>query len=509
LNAPGGNVIVLEGSGDQVTIPQQASGQVVTITLQLCRDEEGSLKFIDVDLKRFGNCLRVTTDPTLEQALSPKARVDICSLLLLGEVPDLPGEHEHLITLHRQEGEVTQALPHAYGDVCGGLTSAPVPGLRGLAAAGWRWVRRNVVALVTPRPLYARAALLDVGELGGLTDGFSDFQLALPAMMEALDGSEGQACQIETPPDDRPGVCVTDAHGGPVDGAIVHFEVLEGGGDVTPVEVVSGAGGVPGVAQVDEWTFGDATTNRLRAFGVGIAAQNNFDGPVRPFMPAIEDEEGEPLSAAERETQSPVTLHTGEVEFTATACSEAHVVDGILCSGEWGESVASLLVNLPGGGTTPGELFISNDATNLYFAVRFQRSVVDPGNSAAFEFDSNDNSSLDEGDDGIILNPSSSVGFSDLVRSSAPPCPPTAGLCSLFDTQRGGTNDGAAAFRNDGTFTVYEFSHPLSSGDVLDFSRSAGQTLGLFLSIRLLVSGATFADTRFPAEGFYTITIGP
>jgi hypothetical protein len=184
-------------------------------------------------------------------------------------------------------------------------------------------------------------------------------------------------------------------------------------------------------------------------------------------------------------------------------------IDGTMSPGEWGESVASLLVNLPGGGTTPGELFISNDATNLYFAVRFQRSVVDPGNSAAFEFDSNDNSSLDEGDDGIILNPSSSVGFSDLVRSSAPPCPPTAGLCSLFDTQRGGTNDGAAAFLNDGTFTVYEFSHPLSSGDALDFSRRAGQTLGLFLSIRLLVSGASFADTRFPAEGFHTITIDP
>src|SRR5712692_2186955 len=69
-----GGAVVLGATGDRIDIPPQTSGQVVTVTLQLC---DG----IDVDLKKFGNCLRITSDPALTQPLSPLAIVSMCSLL--------------------------------------------------------------------------------------------------------------------------------------------------------------------------------------------------------------------------------------------------------------------------------------------------------------------------------------------------------------------------------------------------------------------------------------------
>jgi hypothetical protein len=193
------------------------------------------------------------------------------------------------------------------------------------------------------------------------------------------------------------------------------------------------------------------------------------------------------------------------VDLYTVSHAVAVAIDGAIGSGEWdGATTYDFEVNTPEGTTTPGQLFVRNDGTNLYLAVRFARTVVDPGNSASFEFDSDGSGTLNHGDDGIILNPSS--GFQDLVRQTCGGVP-----CSRRDTDVGGTNDGAAAFANDGTHTVYEFSHPLNSGDAFDFARASGQTLGLSLSIRMIAEGAEFpsgfGDTTFPATGFLQITI--
>ena len=90
-------------------------------------------------------------------------------------------------------------------------------------------------------------------------------------------------------------------------------------------------------------------------------------------------------------------------------------------------------------------------------------------------------------------------------------CSPN-GLCSYFDTQfPNGTSDGAGAFHNDGGFTVYEFSHPLTAKDPYDFSRAPRQTLGLTLFLRMIAAGAVFpsgfGDTTYPTTGFLQITI--
>ena len=187
-------------------------------------------------------------------------------------------------------------------------------------------------------------------------------------------------------------------------------------------------------------------------------------------------------------------------------------IDGVLSPGEWsGAGFIDFAVNIPGGGTTPGRVLVMNNATNLYMAIRFNRNFVDPGNSAAVEFENIHGGRLVEGSDGFILNPS--IGFRDLVRSTQAPCPAGV-LCSFFDTTLGGTNDGGAALLNDGTFTVYEFSHPLDSADnAHDFSLMPGDTVGFQLFIRMIGAGGQFpdgfGDTSFPFPLFGDIVIVP
>ena len=156
-------------------------------------------------------------------------------------------------------------------------------------------------------------------------------------------------------------------------------------------------------------------------------------------------------------------------------------IDGVISAGEWdGAGSADFLVNIPEGGTTPGTLLVMNDADNLYLAVRFARSFVDPDSQLSFEFD-NDNDGVwpEQGDD--ILGFNLSIGFFDLVRTNEPPCQPgkPPGSCGFFDTTVGGTNEVEGALLNDGAFTVYEQSHPLDSEDnTHDFSLAAGDTVG-------------------------------
>lgn len=169
-------------------------------------------------------------------------------------------------------------------------------------------------------------------------------------------------------------------------------------------------------------------------------------------------------------------------------------IDGVISPLEWGSAgFFDFLVNTPGSGTADGRFYIMNDTDNMYFALRFERSIADAGNSFSIEFDNDNSGNISEGDDGIILNPNPSVGFSDLFRSSGYSCPSGA-LCSFRDTNIGGTVDGTGAFSNDGTYTMYELSHPLDSGDMFDYSLTAGDMLGFSLFIRTIEAGVPYPD---------------
>ena len=200
-------------------------------------------------------------------------------------------------------------------------------------------------------------------------------------------------------------------------------------------------------------------------------------------------------------------------------------IDGQLAPGEWDSAgKIDLLVNLPlsdGGGITPGTLFVMNDGSNLYLGVKVLRTQLNTGSlgfgldQVAFEFDNNHNGGpQEEGDDILLLSPGLSFSgvsaFFDEVRTSRPPCPAGAGLLYGFlDTQLNvpGTNDGAGAATNNGSFSFFEMSHPLDSADNLnDFSLTPGSTVGFTLQVNLssltpFCSSGCSASTPFPSSG--------
>ena len=60
----------------------------------------------------------------------------------------------------------------------------------------------------------------------------------------------------------------------------------------------------------------------------------------------------------------------------------------------------------------------------------------------------------------------------------------------------GGDPDGAGAADNDGTWTTYELSHPLISGDEEDFALTAGSSvIGFFGTLR--VGNGAQGNTQF------------
>ena len=193
--------------------------------------------------------------------------------------------------------------------------------------------------------------------------------------------------------------------------------------------------------------------------------------------------------------------------------SGSATVDGTMDAAEWSSAACqSIFVWVPNAGgppvaVTPARFCVMNDVANVYFALKFLQSAPEPGNSLVIEFDLDNDGVMDDGDDVFVVNPAQAPMFIDDFRSStAPGCPPGS-MCGFRDIDHGGTNDGQAAFVNDGTFTVYEASHPINSGDPRDMAKCAGDTVGFFMFLRMIGAGAAypagFADTDYPGWGLY------
>jgi hypothetical protein len=301
-----GGTVILEQTGDRVDIPAQASGRVITVTIQFC---DG----VDVDAPRFGNCVSVTADPPLgDLRLQPAATVSICSAEVDPALAALTHDQHHLVTLYRQDGEDIFALPHSH-DFCETVIGRTSPaGFLGRLA-------HAVGRLFAPQTLHASVAL-DVGDAGD-TQFFSDFQLVLPTKIEATNpaprtGTPGG------PANDPPAVRAYDRNGDPVVGATVRFSVTGGDGSIAAPSCSSSGGsllcqtaitGDDGIARagVATWTLGNPGTNTVHAFGFGIAA-----GEDGPYMPDNIDEDGQPVPPEDQET---VTVGSVPVVFTANA----------------------------------------------------------------------------------------------------------------------------------------------------------------------------------------------
>jgi hypothetical protein len=373
----GGNIeLVLEENGVitevfEVTVEEgttaQFGGEAVTdVTINVEECTEGG---IDLDLRRFGSCLQVTTFFTetgeggRELVLSSDAVefplvISTCRLEGSHELEGLSEEEEALITLHQQDGLTVRALSHVHPhcEVLTRLKSAPT----GFAQRGLRQLGDLASRLFLPQLLHAgsRSAVINLGGGGGTrilgtdctsapapssrgmllaecaTDPLpaapnrvaaalaataktvSKFQFFQPAIMTRDDQTNDLSALVGAAVSDPPRVTVVDAEnpGVAVAGATVTFEIVSGGGnfgesDDVPILSIEVPTNSDGVAQAPAWILGGTPgVNTVRARGKGIAAR---PGDLKPFVPDIH--------GANTSVELPTPTDAHFVEFTATA----------------------------------------------------------------------------------------------------------------------------------------------------------------------------------------------
>ncbi len=170
-------------------------------------------------------------------------------------------------------------------------------------------------------------------------------------------------------------------------------------------------------------------------------------------------------------------------------------IDGRISPEEWDNATRlDFTANVPQGGTSPATLFVMNDNTNLYLAVRVARTLLDR-TDLGFAFDQDLDGQRDAGF--LLNNPNDFYDHFD----------------GLLDADLGGTNDGLGMVTNDGTYTMYELSYPLDSADdENDFSLVAGDSIRFKIGLLRMIGPSgefpqDYGDTRFPSLGFMEIVI--
>lgn len=120
--------------------------------------------------------------------------------------------------------------------------------------------------------------------------------------------------------------------------------------------------------------------------------------------------------------------------------------------------------------STNGTIYEMNDNQNLYIGLKIVDSTLD-GRAVFIYFDNNHTGTIGVGDDLITyqLGGTNMDGFISHI---------VGGAGYSDDTDAGGTTDGQTKAVNYGGYNYFAFSHPLCSGDRLDFCLSVGQTVG-------------------------------
>ena len=347
--ATGGTATDAAGTSG-VTIPAQAAGApVVTITVADCE----ALNARVTDLPVYGVCKRITANPSVG-TLTNRATVFNCAVNT-GSTGLTPAQAERL-TMHQFDdyadarGKVFLALPRVAACQQFALAPATLPSLfADLTSGRIGAAARQALSMLAPKDLHA-ARFIDQGG-GGLIDGLSDFQLALPSKMEIFAGNT-QTARPGTLLPILPTVKVTDLDNRPVQGARITFATSDGGGVVavpvigsplgtcqtgeTCASVITDANGFASAS----WTLrGQDGPNALRARGRGIGG-TDFNGP-RGSSPTSEigDTEVDPFQpiqtlhdAVDIGTTS-VVVRTGSVLFSANGQSTVLIYGPSLFTG--------------------------------------------------------------------------------------------------------------------------------------------------------------------------------
>jgi hypothetical protein len=248
---------------------------------------------------------------------------------------------------------------------------------------------------------------------------------------------------------------------------------------------------------------GDLQAGEQADFGAATLTVPSGTAPGDYFIGILVDETDLIVEANEANNFASTALTVSDPNAGALGGRGTATIDGVLSPGEWNNAGRIDFEALDQGGPTPATLFVMNDAVNLYLAVRYAQGRMDSGNSLTYEFDNDGDGLAEEGDDVLFFKPG--TGFVDRFRSSAKPCKLSGpAACTFDDAKNRGKNDGAGAFRADGTFAVYEFSHPLdTTNNAHDFSLQFGDRPGLFLTLHIVGVDGKSRVTEFPGFRSY------
>jgi hypothetical protein len=179
------------------------------------------------------------------------------------------------------------------------------------------------------------------------------------------------------------------------------------------------------------------------------------------------------------------------------------VVDGVLSPGEWDAAgqydFRANRSPAEGGGTVPATLFVMNDATNLYLALRV--GVTDLGYSA-FDgiFMPSEQNPFGPGNDILRATPTL---FEDYHYQQTAPNT----WDWIADVADGGTRDGTAAAMQYSGYAVFEVSHPLDSADNgHDFSLTIFSHISFIASFQHCVAGSC-GNTIVPDFGTSKVVV--
>ncbi len=480
---------------------EQAAFIVENLSCDPYSTPDGRIRYLDIDLPQFANCMEVTpVDPDFTGLLVPGSIVASCPI-------GVPAQHHDLVQIHhrRSSDGVVEALPNTFfsGLDCEhqALDGSATGRLMNLAWRGWDLFQRVAAPWTSPPPAYAG----DRGVGGSLPGGgFSPMVWALPSQMTQYQwtnpevGEDGEDKAVQ--------VLVTDADDNPVAGATVRFDLAPGAdGPITPVAPAAAVTDASGIAQAT-WTLGPSGEITVLARGNGIGLASYGAGY---YLPAGETPPGGSGVFADH-TGNAADLAQGLLTFDAIVCEPgpAMVVDGVLDDAKWATATSQDFQANISGGEVNATLKWYNDCQNLYLSVEVE-TANDKVNILGFDFDEDNDGITALDDDVLVFDAGQPVADRFMDKHLSQKCLNSNGQSACGDLDD--TSDGTGDFTQDFTAqrTYYEISRPLMGSDpTQDFQLGFGDQIGLFVTLR--IGKGAQGNTQFPYfRSYCTVNIVP
>ena len=207
----------------------------------------------------------------------------------------------------------------------------------------------------------------------------------------------------------------------------------------------------------------------------------------------VRDEIEESKSAKDTNNQDGDSFHI------LSTFGSVHAIDGIMSHGEWSDAkpyIAS--IKMPLGLKEKAELYVKNDAKNLYLAFKFEVPAYISNHSLYIYFSEKLPKKSFEGQDVLGLSLAETIAsYSDTVLTGKKECKynliTRPALCQVDDIEIGGTIDGLGVYNRHKQTAIYEFMHPLKSKDTKhDFEINLDEILGIKLNLQLQPGNANF-----------------